>query len=52
MLFGVCAGIAEYFDTDPTLVRLLTVALALFVPGVIFLYLVAALIMPRCDEPP
>lgn len=27
MLGGVCAGIAEYFDLDPTVVRLLTVLL-------------------------
>ncbi len=23
-LFGVCGGLAEYFDVDPTLVRILT----------------------------
>ena len=48
---GVCAGIAEYFDLDVTLVRvlwpLLTVFSALF-PGVIF-YIVAWIVMP--EEP-
>ena len=26
-LFGVCGGLAEYFEVDPTLVRILTAAL-------------------------
>jgi phage shock protein PspC (stress-responsive transcriptional regulator) len=34
-LGGVCAGMAEYFDTDVTLVRLLWVVLAI-VPGAVF----------------
>jgi phage shock protein C len=49
---GVCAGIAEYFDTDPTLVRagyiLLTVFTAIF-PGIIG-YIVLAIIMPKKSE--
>ena len=49
-LFGVCAGIAEKYDIDPTVVRILTVALgllAILVPTVI-LYLAAwALIPPK-----
>ncbi len=46
---GVCAGIAEYFDIDPTLVRVLYVVLSLFTtafPGLI-LYIVLALVMPE-----
>src|SRR3954447_2678351 len=46
---GVCAGIAEYLDTDVTFVRLVCVVLAI-VPGAIFggviAYLAAWLIMP------
>ena len=30
MLAGVCGGIAEYFNVDPTLIRLLWVLLSLF----------------------
>ena len=46
-LCGVCGGIAEYFNVDPTVVRLATAALTLFSFGAgIFLYLVAALIIP------
>ncbi|MBP8976471.1 MAG: PspC domain-containing protein [Bacteroidetes bacterium] len=46
---GVCAGIAEYFDVDPTIVRLITVVLALITgifPFVIG-YLIAWWIVPE-----
>ncbi len=45
-LCGVCGGIAEYFDVDPTLVRLLWVLLTCMGPGCI-VYIVAAIIMPE-----
>lgn len=47
-LVGVCAGIAEYFDIDPTVVRVVFVFLGLpgGAPGV-FLYLVLWLVMPE-----
>ncbi|MCI6491637.1 MAG: PspC domain-containing protein [Prevotellaceae bacterium] len=47
-LFGVCAGIAEYFDIDPTVVRVAWACFTVFstmFPGVI-LYFILALIMP------
>ncbi|MFN8564538.1 MAG: PspC domain-containing protein [Anaerolineae bacterium] len=44
---GVCAGLAEYFDVDPTIVRALFVLLALAGgPGVI-LYIILVMIMPE-----
>ncbi len=46
---GVCGGIAEYFNIDPTLVRLCTVLLALFVGGGVIAYIVCALVIP--EEP-
>lgn len=46
MLCGVCGGIAEYFNVDPTLIRLLWVVLAFTGAGVLA-YIVAAVIMPR-----
>lgn len=49
MFTGVCAGIAEYFDIDPTIVRAVYAVFSLFsgcVPGVI-LYAVLALVMPQ-----
>lgn len=51
LLFGVCGGIAEYFDVDPTLVRIVWVFLALgsgLVPGILT-YIIAWLIIP--EEP-
>lgn len=48
-LCGVCAGIAEYFDLDPTLVRVGYVLLSFFsaaFPGLL-MYIVLALIMPE-----
>ncbi|MBE5913905.1 MULTISPECIES: PspC domain-containing protein [Pseudobutyrivibrio] len=42
---GVCAGIAEYFDVDPTLVRLIWAAVTLAGGSGIIIYIVAALVM-------
>ena len=43
VLAGVCGGIAEYLDIDPTLVRVL----AVIIPGLGWItYLVCAIIMP------
>ena len=47
---GVCGGIAEYFDIDPTIVRLLWVIFSLCVGSGIFAYVIAAIIMPRKSE--
>lgn len=46
-LCGVCGGIAEYFDVDPTVIRLLWVVLCLFAGSGILAYIVAAIIMPE-----
>lgn len=46
MLCGVCGGIAEYFNVDPTLIRLLWVVLA-FTGAGILAYFIAAVIIPR-----
>lgn len=48
MLCGVCGGLAEYFDIDPTLVRVGYVFLSLFSAGFpgLLLYIVMALIVP------
>ena len=46
MLCGVCAGVAEYFGIDPTIVRLIWAALALGGTGIL-LYIVAAIVMPE-----
>ncbi len=48
MVGGVCAGIADYFDIDPTLVRLFWVVFVAIGFGAGFLaYLVLWIIVPR-----
>ena len=47
MVCGVCGGIAEYFDIDPTLVRLAWVVLTFFGGSGILAYIIAAIIIPR-----
>lgn len=43
---GVCGGIAEYFNMDSTIVRLIAVLLILGFGSGLLIYIVAALIMP------
>ena len=50
MLLGVCAGIAEYFDIDPNMVRLLWVMFCLLGGSGILGYIIAAVIMPSAYE--
>lgn len=51
MISGVCAGIAEYFEFDPTLVRIAYVLLSIFSAGFpgLLLYIILAIIMPVQD---
>jgi phage shock protein PspC (stress-responsive transcriptional regulator) len=47
VFLGVCAGIAEYFGIDPTVVRLITAIAAIgSFGGVAIAYLIAAVIIP------
>jgi len=47
MIAGVCGGIAEYFDIDSTLVRLLTV-LVVFLGGAgVVAYIIAWIVIPK-----
>lgn len=46
ILFGVCAGLADYFDIDPTLVRIIFIILAFGGGAGILIYLILALVMP------
>ena len=51
MVGGVCAGLAEYFDIDPTVVRVVYAALSLFFAGFpgIILYILLLIIMPPAE---
>lgn len=46
VLFGVCAGLAQYFNIDPTLVRILWVLLTFIGGSGVLLYIVLAIVMP------
>lgn len=48
-LCGVCGGIAEYLNVDPTVIRLLAVLLCCTGSGLIA-YIAAALIMPEQEN--
>lgn len=49
-LDGVCGGIAEYFDIDPTLVRLAWILFSAFVGSGILAYIIAAIVMPKKSD--
>lgn len=46
MIWGVCGGLANYFDIDPTVVRLITVLLVFLGGFVILAYILFAVIVP------
>lgn len=51
MIAGVCGGIAESLDWDPTLVRVLYVLVSLFsaaFPGIL-VYIILWIVMPRAN---
>lgn len=47
---GVCSGIAEYLDVDPTIIRLMWLLFAFCAGSGILAYLIAALIMPEQNQ--
>lgn len=52
MIAGVCGGLAEYLNMDPTVVRLIYVLLSLFTaafPGLL-VYIIAVIIMPLEEQ--
>jgi phage shock protein C len=44
---GVCGGLAEYFNIDSTLVRLLFVLGLIFVGGTFWAYIIMMLVIPE-----
>ncbi|MBO5973505.1 MAG: PspC domain-containing protein [Clostridia bacterium] len=46
-LAGVCGGLAEYLNIDPTIVRLVWVLATLFVGCGILAYIIALIVMPQ-----
>ena len=50
MVSGVCQGIAEYFDMDPSIVRLIFALSLLFAGTGLLVYIILALILPDKSE--
>ncbi|HOZ53623.1 MAG TPA: PspC domain-containing protein [bacterium] len=50
IIFGVCGGLAEYFEIDPLIVRLIFVALFFGGGAGLIIYLLFALLMPIKDS--
>ena len=47
MVCGVCGGVGEYFNVDPTLIRLVWVLASLFGGSGLLAYIIAAIIIPE-----
>ena len=47
---GVCGGIAEYLNADPTLIRLAFVLVSALAGSGVLVYFLAALIMPEAER--
>ena len=47
LICGVCAGIAEYFNIDPTVVRVAFALFACMGGSGILAYLIAAIVIPQ-----
>jgi len=50
MISGVCAGIAKYFDLDPTIIRLIWVIVTLAGGSGLIAYIVCAFVIPEEPE--
>jgi phage shock protein C len=47
MIGGVCAGLANYFGMDPTVVRIIFLLLALFPANGVLIYLILWIVVPQ-----
>jgi phage shock protein PspC (stress-responsive transcriptional regulator) len=52
MIAGVCGGLAEYFNVDATLMRVLFLLLAVFGGSGIVIYIVMWIIVPDARKAP
>ena len=46
MIWGICGGIAKYFNVDPTLVRVITVLLIVLGGWIIIAYVIMRFLIP------
>ncbi len=49
-IWGVCGGLAKYFDVDPTIIRIIFVASLLCGALGIWVYIIMAIIIPQESE--
>jgi|WetSurMetagenome_2_1015567.scaffolds.fasta_scaffold380863_2 phage shock protein C len=47
MIGGVCGGLAEYFDIDPTIIRLAFLLLLIMGGNGLLIYIILLIIMPN-----
>ena len=47
MICGVCGGVGEYLNVDPTVIRILWIFCAFALGSGILAYIIAAIIMPE-----
>ena len=45
-IFGVCSGLGDYFDIDPTIIRVIFLASVLLFGTGVLLYIILAIVMP------
>lgn len=50
MIAGVCGGIAEYFNIDPVLVRVIAVVLTLWGGSGVLAYIIAVIVIPQAPD--
>ena len=52
IMAGVCGGIAEYFDVDPTVIRVVYLILSLFSAGFpgLLLYIILMVLIPNYNQ--
>ena len=51
-LCGVCGGLGEYFEVDPTLIRLLWVIFTFMGGAGLLAYIICAIIVPQQNQLP
>lgn len=51
-LCGVCGGIGEYFDIDPTVIRVAWILFALLGGCGLLAYLICAIVIPQQNQLP
>lgn len=51
-LCGVCGGLGEYFDVDPTLIRLLWIVFTFMGGAGLLAYIICAIVVPQQGQLP